>query len=145
MSLVYNYSDKVSEIVIGDPNRVQRILLNLISNSIKFTESGQIKISVNLAQRINKRNMILYITVEDTGIGFPIEEQAFFYERIYDFSSLSSTGYKGYGLGLPMVKLLIKELDGEIDLKSEPGKGTKFICTLPVGIPLINTLTNTEG
>ena len=99
---------------------------------------------LKLAQRIDRKNIILYLTIEDTGVGIPVEKQAFFYERVNNFSSLSNSGYKGYGLGLPMVKLLIKELDGEIDLKSEVGKGTIFICTLPVGIPLVNKLTGMD-
>ena len=141
LKLLMDYSNDLPEIILGDPHRIQRILLNLTSNAIKFTDKGYVKLTAKLIEKVDNKNLIICLAVEDTGSGIPAEKQAFIYERFSNF--IPQQEYRrqkgiGTGLGLPLVKILIKELEGELDLKSEEGKGSKFICTLRVGVPLTN-------
>ena len=140
LNLTLEYLEDTPKIVMGDPDRLQRILLNLISNAIKFTEKGYVKIRVRQAKKVNPKKYIFYFFIEDSGIGMSAEKQNYVYERFANVPFGSMLGYQGYGLGLPLVKSLIKELGGELDLKSEVDQGTQFICTLPFGIPLVDQL-----
>ncbi len=118
--------------VVGDDYRLQRILVNLISNAIKFTETGRVVLEVSLLEKTGKEILIQCI-VEDTGIGIAKEQQAYIFEK-YTCLSLSNTE-QGLGLGLQVVKRFIDELGGKIDLLSTLGKGSQFICTIPLKLP----------
>ena len=108
-----------------DELRLRQILLNLISNAIKFTETGNITLSVN-SQLIDKSYLFLSIAIKDTGIGIPSDQQ----ERIFEpFTQQIGQKYKnfaGTGLGLSISKRLVKLMDGVIELKSKPHKGSTF-------------------
>lgn len=130
IELLFECSNKIPEVIISDPARIQRLLLNLTSNAIKFTENGYVKLSTKFIKQIDQKHLIMCLIVEDTGLGLSAEEQTFIYEKF------KHTQYNGVGLGLPLVKLIIRELEGELDVKSEKRQGTKFICTLKVRIPL---------
>lgn len=143
IKLLAEHSKDIPEIIIGDPQRIQRILLNLTSNAIKFTDKGYVKLTTRLIEKIDPKNLVICLSVEDTGSGISTEKQTFIYEKFSNFMPQQQEYRRrkgiGTGLGLPLVKLLIKELEGELDLKSEEGKGSKFICTLKVRVPLVNT------
>lgn len=115
---------------------LDRILLNLLSNALKFTEEGQVKISVKLLDNSDlalkiKDKIRLKILVKDTGVGIPKDK----FDTIFEhFSRLSPTYeglYKGAGLGLYTVKRYVQAMKGKIWLESELGKGTCFTVTLP--------------
>lgn len=136
-ALKTNYDPTIPEILIGDPYRIHRILINLISNAIKFTQKGYITLKVLLLKK-TIRSLVVRFIVEDTGIGIPSDKQEFIFEK-FSRLSLSNKGmYKGIGLGLRIVKQFIHEIDGEIDLVSKVGEGTQFICTVPFKLPLTN-------
>lgn len=120
--------------LLSDKHRVQRILINLVGNAIKFTEKGSVKINVRLAKRISNKNIILRISVKDTGIGIPKNKQKIIYERFFRIIPSDPDKYKGSGLGLSIVKQFVSELEGEIKVKSQRGKGTEFICDLPLQV-----------
>lgn len=107
-----------------DPKRLRQILVNLISNAVKFTEEGEVAVSVNgLVDRLE-------IRVRDTGRGIPPEDQA----RIFqDFEQVA--GSEGTGLGLPISHKLADLLGGELRVESNPGAGSTFILTLPEAAP----------
>lgn len=134
--LLMNFSEEIPRVVIGDEHRLQRILINLVGNAIKFTHTGFVKISVKLAKKENKE-IVLQIYIEDTGIGIPEDKMIYIYEKFTRINPASQGVYKGTGLGLRLVKQLIEEVDGEIDVKSEVGKGTTFVCTIPFKLPLV--------
>ncbi len=142
LELSLEYEKNVPEIVIGDPGRIQRLLLNLTSNALKFTHVGYVRIRVELADQQDK-DVYLYLIIEDSGIGVPEEYQHYLYGK-YNKHTQDSTGFKGFGLGISIIKQLMHDLEGELDVKSEPGKGTKFICTLPFRIPLVNSMLYTS-
>lgn len=134
VKLLVEYSDEVPSVVMSDPNRIQKILLNLISNAIKFTDRGYVKVILTLEKKVDDKTSVICLTVEDTGCGISYEKQVFLREQGQK-TDLRDFGYAGHGLGLPIVKLLIQELEGTIDLKSESGSGTKFSCYLLMEIP----------
>jgi len=137
LDLISEFDDNVPKIIIGDDARLQRVLINLVSNAIKFTNQGYVKISVKAAKASEKKTIILQVIIEDTGIGIPKNKQEYIYEKFTRVEPSNQGIYKGSGLGLRIVKKLIEEMEGEIDVESEPGAGSKFTCTLPVKLPLI--------
>ena len=137
LNLSITYDDKIPKAVVGDPQRLKRILLNLVSNAIKFTGSGKVTVSIKLATLNNtKRTCIIKFIICDTGIGIPVDKQHIIYEKFVRCTSSNKGIYKGQGLGLSIVKQLIEELDGDIHLKSEVGKGATFTFLLPFKLPL---------
>ena len=121
-----NYDEGIPSHLIGDPIRVQRIFLELLSNALKFTDKGQIKISARLIKN-KKREVIIELRVSDTGIGIPRDK----HNDIYTRFKRSQGVYPEVELGLSMVKKFIDDLSGEIYIESEPQQGTTFICVIP--------------
>jgi PAS domain S-box-containing protein len=137
LELLLDYPSNIPSYVMGDQYRLQRILINLVSNAIKFTKTGYVKLGVKLAKQQSERIVLLAFSVEDTGIGIPQEKQDFIYEKFAKVNPSNEGIYRGSGLGLRIVKQFIEELNGEIDLESEIKKGSKFICTIPFKLPLV--------
>ncbi len=140
LNLTLEYDENLPIILVGDQYRLQRILINLVSNAIKFTQQGEVKLCVKLVKLQDNKNAIIRFIVEDTGIGIPQEKQDFIYEKFAKVIPSNKGTYKGIGLGLKIVKQFIEEMGGEIDLKSEPGQGSTFVCTLPFKLPLVSDI-----
>jgi len=130
----------VPDIVKGDRFRVYRILINIVSNAIKFTQNGSINISVKLVQKAKDKDhrVFLAFEIKDTGIGIPKDEQEKVYEKFVRLDPSNRGIYKGSGLGLTVVKEFVNDLSGEIDLVSELGKGSKFTIVLPFALPILD-------
>jgi len=118
-----------SRIISMDEEKYERIILNILSNAIKFTESGG-EITVTLNE--NRKSNFVQIKVTDTGIGIPKDKQELIFERFGQVDSNLSRQAEGTGIGLSLVKLLVNILGGTIELESELGIGSTFIITLPV-------------
>lgn len=142
LSLKMQYQDDIPSIFFGDSFRIKRMLINLISNAIKFTNQGYVEISVKLAKPLDKkgRKAILAISVKDSGIGIPKSVQDFLFEKFIKGSPSNKGIHKGHGLGLRIVRQFISELDGNIDVISKEKQGTEIICTIPFEIPLVDVL-----
>jgi len=110
-----------------DPDQIERIMLNLISNAIKFTKPGG-KISVYINDKVSS----VAISVKDTGIGIPKEKQHIIFERFRQIDKSLTREQEGSGIGLSLVKSLVELHDGTISLISAPGCGSEFIIELPV-------------
>ena len=124
------FDTEVEERILAcDGDKIERIMLNLISNSIKFTEPGG-KILVNIYDKENE----IIISVKDTGLGIPIEKQEQVFERFVQVDKSLVRNKDGSGIGLSLVKSLIEMHEGTIKLKSEWGKGSEFIIKLPVKV-----------
>ena len=115
-----------------DPVRVRQCLLNLVSNAIKFTEQGYIRIKVSL-RLINNRSYICF-DVEDSGIGIPQKKQKVVFEAFSQADGSTSRKFGGTGLGLAITKQLAHMLGGKLSLISEVGKGSTFSLTIAAGI-----------
>ncbi|MBL4716647.1 MAG: response regulator [Bacteroidia bacterium] len=121
----YNLEPDVPEILLGDTVRLNQILQNLVSNSIKFTEKGGIRINVAIDKKTDK-DIILRFTVSDTGKGIPEDKLKYIFERFTQAESHTTRKYGGTGLGLAIVKQLVELQDGKISIKSTLNKGTTF-------------------
>lgn len=116
---------------LGDPLRLTQILVNLVSNAIKFTKDGLITIKVIQIKEINDKNLSeLYFEVKDTGIGIPKENHNYIFEKFTQENVAITRKYGGSGLGLSITKNLIEIMNSEIKLESEVGAGAKFYFNL---------------
>lgn len=111
----------------GDPNRLQQIFINLLSNSIKFTETGSVSLSIAAGAAADG---LVEITVADTGIGIPQEKVATIFRDFSQAEASTARRYGGTGLGLGIVRRLVELMGGRVDVESELGKGTKFHVSL---------------
>jgi PAS domain S-box-containing protein len=111
----------------GDENRLAQILLNLLGNSIKFTNSGYVKVVI---EKIDNKNIC--ITIEDTGIGIPLSNQKTIFEPFNQVDTSITRQYGGTGLGLSISRKLIEAMNGSITVFSEEGAGTSMIIKLPI-------------
>ncbi|AHB40887.1 GAF sensor hybrid histidine kinase [candidate division SR1 bacterium RAAC1_SR1_1] len=118
---IYNLND----IVLGDEIKIQQVLNNLIGNAIKFTKEGCILIACPKIEEIDGIQKI-YITVEDTGIGIPLDKQDIIFERFRQVDNSSTREYGGTGIGLSLSKKISQHMGGDITVKSELGKGSIF-------------------
>jgi signal transduction histidine kinase len=114
---------------IGDPLRLEQILVNLLTNGIKFTDRGHVLLRIRELKR-NAQACELQFSVEDTGIGMTAQTLDTLFEEFYQADNSSTRRYGGTGLGLSIVKRLIELMQGSIHVISEPGRGSCFICTL---------------
>ena len=124
-------SDLDEMVMDYDPERLQQVFYNLLSNSLKFTpEGGHIYVQVEPVP--NKDTPFLKIKVKDTGIGIPEDQRVKIFDRFYQSDSHHVLPTEGSGIGLALVKELVELMQGSIEVKSKVGKGTEFIVTLPV-------------
>jgi len=124
------YSDELPEIIQTDPIRLKQILVNLLGNAIKFTESGFVHLSVSLVGASMPNKLELRFEVTDSGIGIDEATQEHMFEPFVQADTSSVRRYGGTGLGLAITKRLIDLLGGTIDVRSEPGRGSCFSFTL---------------
>ncbi|WP_415716505.1 ATP-binding protein [Maridesulfovibrio sp.] len=120
---------KLPDLVIGDPVRVKQILLNLIGNAIKFTESGGVYVKAGCS-RISERKVELEFTIKDTGPGIPKQRQDAIFNHFTQADSSISREHQGTGLGLAISKKLCEMMQGDISLSSTPGIGSTFVFTI---------------
>lgn len=137
LDLVLSMEPNLPQYVIGDKIRLHRIVLELVTNALNFTDRGSVQLSISCA-KLEDQKMILKFIVEDTGIGMPIEKQQEIYLQFRRLSPSYKGIYKGIGLGLFVVKQFIEELNGEIHVESEVGKGTIFTCLIPLQVSLLD-------
>lgn len=130
VQLIVDYPDSIPRHLISDPHCLRRILINLISNALKFTEHGYIWVSVIICE-MDEKNAVLSLAVEDTGIGIPKDKLGLIFERFGRVEGSHESKYQGTGLGLTIVKEMVEKIGGTIKVESELGKGSTFICTLP--------------
>lgn len=121
----------VPSCVIGDDYRLKRILINLLSNAIKFTHQGFVHLKVETSTAPVSKRVVLRFCVEDSGIGIAEDKLNMLYEKFSRLTPSNLGIYRGQGLGLRIVKQFIQEMEGEIEIESVLGQGSRFICTLP--------------
>ena len=127
--------DALPQILKGDAVRLTQILMNLISNGVKFTHHGGINVDVKQEKRTDDKVYVLF-AVTDTGIGIDLEKQRQVFERFQQADADTTRRYGGTGLGLSIVKQLVELQNGKIELESKPGKGSRFSVTLPYEVAL---------
>jgi signal transduction histidine kinase/CheY-like chemotaxis protein len=142
LQLFYFIDDAVPEMILGDETRFRQVLLNLINNAIKFTESGYVMLRLQPDPKAPESH--LRFEVEDSGIGIPKEKQDRLFQVFSQVDSTTTRRYGGTGLGLAISKRLIELMNGKIDVTSEENKGSTFYFTIPYQSVTLKTITEKE-
>lgn len=141
--LSFKHDKKIPSYLIGDAKRVHRILLELVTNALNFTLKGHVTITSKLIRK-RRRDVIIKIAVEDSGIGISSDQHEDIFCRFKKLTPSYTGMHKGIGLGLSIVKQFIEDLGGEIYLMSQVGKGSQFVCILPFKEALSDDNTGVE-
>ncbi len=129
IELIYHFNRGTPSVISGDVTRLRQILLNLIGNAIKFTEKGEVFVSVS-AEMLEQNRYNLSFAVKDTGIGIPKEKMDRLFIPFSQVDSSTSRNYGGTGLGLVISKKLVEKMSGSMSVESDEGKGTTFYFDL---------------
>ena len=129
LDLVIQYDKNIPSVLVGDPVRLHQIILNLVSNAVKFTSKGKITVIVNLLSQDDEKATVEF-AVTDTGIGIQENKIATVFENFQQATSDTSRLYGGTGLGLAIVKQLVQSQGGTIHVKSKVDEGSTFSFTL---------------
>lgn len=132
IELNYTVDASVDDVITADEKRLRQILINLINNAFKFTEQGEVLLSVEVDPEVESS---LRFTVTDSGIGIPKEKQAKLFEAFTQVDASSSRKYGGTGLGLAICKRFVEMMGGSIGLESRMGEGSRFYFTIPLDQP----------
>jgi signal transduction histidine kinase len=130
LRLTSEIDDDLPETLLGDAARLQQILVNLVTNAIKFTDQGEVR--VNLRRTADAK---WGIEVEDTGHGIPETDIPFIFDTFRQVEGATTRVHGGFGLGLSIVKQLVSLMSGDVKVESQLNVGTKFTITLPLVIP----------
>jgi len=134
VELVSNIHTDIDEVLIGDPTRINQIIINLLNNAIKFTHEGHIKLNCDLIEKTPAYNRIKF-EVADTGIGIHEDKLDKIFQSFTQEDTSTTREFGGTGLGLSICKQLVNLYNGDLQVKSSKGEGTVFYFTidLPVG------------
>jgi len=134
IELASRFAPEVPDELIGDPDRLRRIVVNLVGNAIKFTEQGEVVVRVNVEAH-GEPDILLHFSVTDTGIGIPAEKQQHIFEAFAQADSSTTRKYGGTGLGLAISAQLCELMNGVMWVESEEGRGSIFHFTVHFGRP----------
>jgi CheY-like chemotaxis protein len=126
-----NIADDVPAELIGDKGKVKEIINNLLTNSIKYTEEGEINLNIKCVNDINKQICVLYISCQDTGRGIKSENIEKLFTKFERLDVERNTTTEGTGLGLAITKALVEMMGGKINVQSQFGKGSIFMVQIP--------------
>jgi two-component system sensor histidine kinase/response regulator len=133
LELVLSIAPEVPRQLVGDMLRLSQILINFANNAVKFTERGEIVISVDVQERLGER-LLMRFAVRDTGIGMTPEQTGRLFQSFQQADSSTTRLYGGTGLGLAISKKLASLMGGEVGVESRPGAGSTFWFTAAVGV-----------
>ncbi|MEN6426417.1 MAG: GAF domain-containing protein, partial [Phycisphaerales bacterium] len=133
LELTYHIPPDIPDNLVGDPGRICQVMVNLVGNAIKFTDQGEIGVSVNMESLAEDR-VLLHFAVKDTGPGIPPDKQEMIFEAFRQGDSSMSRRYGGTGLGLTISCRLVELMSGRIWLESEMGKGSTFHFTAAISL-----------
>src|SRR5438876_3965690 len=138
IELACQVATRVPDRLLGDPTRIRQILMNLVGNSIKFTEHGEVFVTVEMESAASGNEpspeIVLHFVVTDTGIGIPIEKQKLIFESFVQADGSMTRRYGGTGLGLAICSQLVALMDGQIWVDSQVGRGSSFHFTVRLRI-----------
>jgi signal transduction histidine kinase/CheY-like chemotaxis protein/streptogramin lyase/HPt (histidine-containing phosphotransfer) domain-containing protein len=133
IEVIFKVGEDVPRSLIGDPTRLQQVLVNLTGNAVKFTDSGEVLVSVNM-QEIAAQAAVLRFDVRDTGVGIPAEELPRLFESFTQLDESVSRRHEGTGLGLSISRRLAQLMGGSLTATSEVGRGSTFSFTARLGV-----------
>ncbi|MGC2165486.1 MAG: PAS domain S-box protein [Gallionella sp.] len=138
LELLLNIAPDVPDRVVGDPGRLRQVIINLVGNAIKFTESGEIEVAVKAIDGAAGALASLRFSIRDTGIGIRREKFQTIFESFSQEDTSTTRKYGGTGLGLTISAKLVNLMGGQLAVESEVGKGSTFHFTL--GMPVLSTM-----
>ncbi len=128
--------DEVPAVLVGDEARIRQLLFNLVGNAVKFTDSGGVRVDIQgLDGRDAEGRVRLLCTVSDTGVGIEDDKQSTVFDAFTQADGSYTRRYQGAGLGLGIVRRIVRLMDGDIAVESETGRGTAVHFTLRLGLP----------
>jgi signal transduction histidine kinase/ActR/RegA family two-component response regulator len=125
IALSYQISSDLPSHITGDPGKIRQMLLNLLDNAIKFTDSGQISVKLDLLER-DADKLFIQVSVRDTGRGIAVEKQKLLFQEFSQLDASTTRKFGGTGLGLAIIKKLAEMMGGTVELESEEDKGSTF-------------------
>ncbi len=133
INLYFEIGEDVPQMITGDPTRIKQVFINLLDNGIKFTESGDIGMTVSRDTQAHGKDESTWIkfVIKDTGVGIPQDRISALFHSFTQASDSTTRLYGGTGLGLALCKNFIEKMGGRIDVQSELGKGTTFTFSIP--------------
>jgi len=132
LELIFDVGPAVSKTLKGDPLRLGQILINFCNNAVKFTDTGEVVVSAQVLEE-DASSQLIDFSVTDTGIGMTKDQVARLFEAFQQADASTTRKYGGTGLGLAISKRLAELMGGEVDVESEPGKGSTFRFTARLG------------
>jgi signal transduction histidine kinase/DNA-binding NarL/FixJ family response regulator len=144
ISMYFNWQGERSGALVGDPLHLKQILINLISNAIKFTEKGEVAVIVK-GSKTDQQSLELEIQISDTGIGIPENDLHVIFDEFVQIENQPGKKYSGTGLGLSIVKRLVELHGGKIKVESKVGKGTKVTVNICFKEGDTENIKKTEG
>ncbi|HUA87001.1 MAG TPA: PAS domain S-box protein [Bryobacteraceae bacterium] len=132
LDLRWRVAQEIPAELSGDPHRVRQILVNLMNNAIKFTEQGGVTVEVNKESE-TADSLLLHFLVRDTGMGIPAEKQKMIFDAFVQGDSSATRRFGGTGLGLAIASRLVRVMDGDIRVESEPNRGSDFHFRIRLG------------
>jgi len=131
INLRVKVAEEVPVRVMGDPLRIRQVLINLLGNAIKFTDTGHVELRVGVEDSPSDEQVLLRFEVEDTGAGIPQEKLSVIFDEFTQADGGISRRYGGTGLGLTITRRLVELHGGNIAVESEVGRGSRFLVTIP--------------
>jgi signal transduction histidine kinase/ligand-binding sensor domain-containing protein/DNA-binding response OmpR family regulator len=126
IDLIYQIDHHLPEQIIGDSLRLKQVLMNMISNALKFTSQGEVFVNIYLKEPANAKSILIGFTVRDTGIGIPENKLNNLFKAFSQVDSSTTRRYGGTGLGLAISERLVSLMGGDTDAKSKVGQGSQF-------------------
>ena len=135
LELALHVDADVPDALVGDPSRLRQILVNLVNNAVKFTERGEVIVSVSASRGAgDPEHVMLRIAIRDTGLGIPLDRQAALFQPFVQVDGSTTRRFGGTGLGLSIAARLVEMMEGQIGLESQPGEGTTFWFTVRLAL-----------
>ena len=143
LKLTLECGDDLPPVLLGDAGRIRQVLLNLAANAIKFTDRGSVTVAASLVER-TATDARLNIEVRDTGVGIDDTAQRRLFQKFMQGDASTTRRYGGTGLGLAISRNLVELMDGRLDVRSAPGRGSSFFfeLRLPLGTELPESATH---
>ena len=134
LKFTIEYDTALPQTLLGHRGSVYRVVLNLVGNSLKFTETGSVQLRAFLVESLDEKNIRVGIEVKDTGVGIPEDKQQIIFEKLCRLTPSYQGKIEGSGIGLYIVDQYVKYMDGSINVESTVGKGSTFNVRLPMTI-----------
>lgn len=134
IELAWHVADDIPIVVVGDATRIRQIILNLVGNAIKFTESGEVLVSIS-QRHVTDDNVVLNVEVRDTGIGIPADRLDAIFTPFAQADESTTRRFGGTGLGLTITAKLVEAMSGTISVESEIGQGSTFRFNVTLVLP----------